>query len=187
MPTLDTTHIFTGTFDRWNRDKVVEALDALNAAVVAAQAAVDALEVTPVAHAANHQNGGADEIAVATAAANAIPKAGAGATLAAGWIPDLGQVAGVAAGYKLARGTGTPDATPYTIVTGLATVIAAVAVLKGAPTVNCMGIQADVGDQAGTPAAGSIYIRTTKPTAVDNVTPIDATAWSTIDWIAIGT
>jgi hypothetical protein len=43
------------------------------------------------AHAAAHQNSGADEIATATPAANAIPKAGAGGTLAAGWIPTLNQ------------------------------------------------------------------------------------------------
>lgn len=46
---------------------------------------------TPTAHATTHQNGGSDEIATATAAANAIPKAGAGGTLAAGWIPTLNQ------------------------------------------------------------------------------------------------
>jgi hypothetical protein len=42
---------------------------------------------TPAAHAASHQNGGGDEVATATPAANAIPKAGAGATLATGWLP----------------------------------------------------------------------------------------------------
>jgi hypothetical protein len=42
---------------------------------------------TPVAHATSHKHGGSDEIATATAAANAIPKAGAGGTLAIGWIP----------------------------------------------------------------------------------------------------
>lgn len=41
---------------------------------------------TPTAHASSHQNGGSDEIATATAAANAIPKAGGGGTLADGWI-----------------------------------------------------------------------------------------------------
>jgi hypothetical protein len=41
----------------------------------------------PSAHVSNHQNGGSDEVATATAAANAIPKAGAGSTLAIGWIP----------------------------------------------------------------------------------------------------
>jgi hypothetical protein len=43
---------------------------------------------TPSVHAASHQNGGSDEIATATPAANAIPKAGAGGTLAAGWLPN---------------------------------------------------------------------------------------------------
>lgn len=42
---------------------------------------------TPTAHASSHQHGGSDEIATATAGANAIPKAGAGGTLAIGWIP----------------------------------------------------------------------------------------------------
>lgn len=42
---------------------------------------------TPTAHAASHQNGGSDEIAVATAAANAIPKANGSAKLDIGWIP----------------------------------------------------------------------------------------------------
>lgn len=42
---------------------------------------------TPTAHAASHQNGGSDEVATATAGANAIPKAGGAGTLAIGWIP----------------------------------------------------------------------------------------------------
>lgn len=42
---------------------------------------------TPTAHAASHQHGGADEVATATPAANAIPKAGADSKLAAGWMP----------------------------------------------------------------------------------------------------
>lgn len=42
---------------------------------------------TPTAHASSHQSGGSDEVATATAGANAIPKAGAGGTLAIGWIP----------------------------------------------------------------------------------------------------
>lgn len=40
------------------------------------------------AHAAQHQNGGSDEVATATPAANAIPKAGADGTLAAGWLSE---------------------------------------------------------------------------------------------------
>lgn len=42
---------------------------------------------TPTAHASTHQNGGSDEIAVATGAANAIPKAGSGGTLDISWLP----------------------------------------------------------------------------------------------------
>jgi hypothetical protein len=42
---------------------------------------------TPTAHAASHQHGGSDEVAVAVPAANAIPKAGAANKLDIGWIP----------------------------------------------------------------------------------------------------
>lgn len=44
---------------------------------------------TPAAHASAHKNGGGDEIATETPAANAIPKAGAGGTLAAGWCTEM--------------------------------------------------------------------------------------------------
>lgn len=49
-------------------------------------AAVANTDYAAAAHAARHQQGGADEIATATAAANAIPKAGAGGILAQPWI-----------------------------------------------------------------------------------------------------
>lgn len=55
------------------------------------------------AHAVNHQNGGADEIAVASAAANAIPKAGSGGKLDKGWLPTM-----VASGASHAPGA-VPD------------------------------------------------------------------------------
>lgn len=41
----------------------------------------------PASHAATHKHGGADEVATAAAAANAIPKAGAGAKLDISWLP----------------------------------------------------------------------------------------------------
>lgn len=44
---------------------------------------------TPTAHATSHKNGGSDEVATATAGANAIPKAGAGGTLAAAWVQEV--------------------------------------------------------------------------------------------------
>jgi hypothetical protein len=40
----------------------------------------------PSVHASSHQNGGADEVATATPAANAIPKAGSGGTIDNGWL-----------------------------------------------------------------------------------------------------
>ena len=50
----------------------------------------------PSAHASSHKNGGTDEIATATAAANAIPKADNTGKLSAAWLPaiiDLGSLA----------------------------------------------------------------------------------------------
>lgn len=71
--------------------------------------------VAPSAHASSHQNGGSDEIATATAAANAIPKAGAGGKLAAGWLQEVLALA---------------DLTDVTGTTGSGTV----AVLQTSPT-----------------------------------------------------
>ena len=94
---------------------------------------------------------------------------------------------GVEAGYKIARGTVTPTSASHTVVTGLSTVVAAVASLKGAPTLTHMFTAADIGDQAGTPAAGSILVKSYKPTGVADCTPAAAsTPWSAVDWICIG-
>lgn len=56
-------------------------------------------------HAADHQHGGADEVATATPAANAIPKAGAGGTLAAGWLPRTPHWASTLDGTITGSGT----------------------------------------------------------------------------------
>lgn len=66
---------------------------------------------TPTAHATSHKNGGGDEVATATAAANAIPKAGAGGTLATGWIPDLSGTYQVTSAKGSANGYAGLDAT----------------------------------------------------------------------------
>lgn len=110
------------------------------------------------------------------------------ASLAAVPASVAAAVVGVAAGYKIARGTLTPDAASKTVVTGLTTVVAVVASLKGDPTANMTAVSATVGDQAGTPAAGSIIIKSWKPTATADTAPTAATAnWVAVDWIAIGT
>lgn len=63
---------------------------------------------TPTAHAASHKHGGSDEVATATAAANAIPKAGAGGTLAIGWLPTGTTSSTVCIGNDARLSTSTP-------------------------------------------------------------------------------
>ncbi len=75
------------------------------------------------------------------------------------------------------------------MVTGLATVVAVV-VSPRTITVKQLFFQGSPGDQAGTPAAGSILITSKKPTAVNDVTPTAATDFTdsiVVDWIAVGT
>lgn len=113
------------------------------------------------------------------------PDGSLGSPLAIGAVNAVG---GVAAGYKIARGTHTTVAASDTVVTGLATVVAAVVSFKGAPSINNFILAADIGTQAGAPAAGSILIKSYKPTATNDVTPLPATTFgATCDWIAIGT
>ncbi len=102
---------------------------------------------------------------------------------------DFDIVNGVAGGYKLARGEHQQATASDTVVTGLATVIAVV-ITPRTRTVKQLFFNASVGDQAGTPAAGSVLITSQKPTAVDNVTPTAATDFTDnikVNWVAIGT
>ena len=100
------------------------------------------------------------------------------------------NVAGVAAGYKIARGRHTQAAAQDTVVSGLATVVAVV-VSPESYTVNQQWFGSAIGDQAGSPAAGSFYINSYKATNHTNdTTPVAATTFSdniVVDWIAIGT
>lgn len=97
-------------------------------------------------------------------------------------------VAGVAAGYKLARGQATTVTASDTVVTGLATVVSAVASLDSDPVDDPFMCTCSIGDQAGTPAAGSILIKTWKNTGGTDPTPAAATTFSKkVNWIAIGT
>jgi hypothetical protein len=66
----------------------------------------------------------------------------------------------------------------------------AVAIAPRTRTVKQLFFEASIGDQAGTPAAGSILITSKKPTAVNDVTPIAATDFTEnikVNWIAVGT
>jgi hypothetical protein len=95
---------------------------------------------------------------------------------------------GVAADYKVARGTVTPASATETVVTGLTTVVAVVASMKADPITTQSAVTATIGDQAGTPAAGSVIIKTWKYTSTSNPTLIASTTpWAAVDWIAVGT
>lgn len=99
----------------------------------------------------------------------------------------LNPLAGIGAGYRIARGQATTATASDTVVTGLTTVVAVVASLDSAPVIGCDRGTGSIGDQAGSPAAGSILIQTWKPTATGDATPIAATTFSKkVNWIAIG-
>lgn len=97
-------------------------------------------------------------------------------------------VAGVAAGYMLARGVVTPTDGADTIVTGLTTVVAAIAMLVATPILTHMWSCATIGNQSGAPAAGSIIVVHRSPAGSGDVTPQDAAStFVDVAWIAIGT
>ena len=87
---------------------------------------------------------------------------------------------------QIASGTVVPTTGSDTIVTGIGRILtAAIASLKGAISLTHMNSTVSIGDQAGSPAAGSIIITHTKPTGVADVTPVAATTpWSAVDWVA---
>ena len=109
-----------------------------------------------------------------------------GVTMTAAQINLLTQ--GVGASYKVARGVSTIDAASKDVATGLTTVVAVVVSMVGDPSLTHMHSSGTVGDQAGAPAAGSVRIKSWKPTATGDVTPIAATSpFGNVAWIAIGT
>lgn len=95
--------------------------------------------------------------------------------------------AAVAAGYKVARGQHTTVAASDTVVTGLATVVAAVASLDSDPGDDPFMVSCSIGDQAGSPAAGSILIKSWKHDGTDPTPTAAGTFAKKVNWIAIGT
>ena len=117
---------------------------------------------------------------------NAIPLLSSLATAA-----GIASVAGVAAGYKLARGQAVTASAADTVATGLASVVSATATLETDPADTCDVATVQIGNQAGTPAAGSIIIKTWMVTtggAAGNPTLVAASAFTKkVNWIAVGT
>lgn len=72
-------------------------------------------------HASSHQHGGSDQIATATPAANAIPKAGSAGTLADAWLSAILQAIGALSttGLVARTGAGTVAARSIEVGTGL--------------------------------------------------------------------
>ncbi len=97
-------------------------------------------------------------------------------------------VAGLAAGQKIARGRRTLLSALDTVVTGLATVAAVTVSLESDPTLTCKDVSGSIGNQAGAPAAGSIYIKAWMPTDATHPAPIAATGFAgmVVNWTAIG-
>ena len=111
--------------------------------------------------------------------------AGVDKTAAIAGLPATTNYAvGVAAGYKIARGVHLQVAAVDTVVTGLTTVVAVVASPIQAVTAKQAIVAASIGDQAGAPAAGSIYIETF---AATYGAAVDFTDNLSFAWIAVGT
>ena len=135
-----------------------------------------------------HRDGG-DLLAVASGGSIDIESGGALKIAATDVTAILATApAAVAAGYKIARGVHTTVAASDTVVTGLATVVAIIATLGSDPVAGAQFITATIGDQAGAPAAGSVYIKSWKATATGDTALIAGTTFSKlVNWIAIGT
>lgn len=108
-------------------------------------------------------------------------------------MPDIFSPEVRSSNLKIVSGQHTTVAASDTVVTGLTKILYAVAVLESDPVAGCADAQAVVGDQAGTPAKGSILIKTWKRTAdganagVHDTTPTAATTFSKkVNYIALG-
>jgi len=91
-------------------------------------------------------------------------------------------------GKTIKHGQSTTVTASDTIVTGLRTVESVVCSFDDNPGDDPMLVSASIGDQAGTPAAGSFLLKTWKNTGGTDPTPLAATTFSKkVNWIAIGT
>ena len=94
----------------------------------------------------------------------------------------LGGVLTKNPGQCIASGQHTTIDADDTVATGLANVLAAVAVFDGAPVAGATIVQCEVS------TGGNIKIKTFKPTAAGDTAPVAATTFSIkVNWIAIGT
>jgi hypothetical protein len=94
----------------------------------------------------------------------------------------------IEAGFRIARGQATTVAASDTIVTGLKSLVAVFVTYDDSPVAGAQTATGSIGDQAGTPAAGSFLLKTWKATATADTAVIAATTFSKkVNWVAIGT
>lgn len=89
---------------------------------------------------------------------------------------------------KFARGQITTASAADTVATGLAAVAAVVVAMEDDPADGFFMVSAQIGNQAGAPAAGSMIIKSWQNTTGSDPTPVAAVAFGKkVNWIAIGT
>ena len=98
-----------------------------------------------------------------------------------------GPVSAPIGGLRVVQGQLATGTAADTVATGLTTVLRVVASLESDPVLTAEWVTAQVGNQTGAPAAGSIVIKTWEATSNANPTPIAATTFGKlVNWIAIG-
>jgi hypothetical protein len=97
------------------------------------------------------------------------------------------RVLGAGNNYKIARGVAAVTGTA-TVATGLTTVVSVVASAQDDLDGDTLaGVSATIGDQAGAPVAGSVYLKAWKNNADGDATMVAAGVAKNVNWIAIGT
>lgn len=98
--------------------------------------------------------------------------------------PATGNVT-TASVQGVARGRATTVTASDTIVTGLPIVALVLATLDDDPVATCSAVTATIGDQAGTPAAGSFLLKSWMPTDATHPVLIAATTFvKKVNWVA---
>lgn len=103
-------------------------------------------------------------------------------------LPDANAyiLTGTAAGKKVVGGQLTTSTATDTVITGLTTVTSCVASYETDPADANFLVSCAIGDQAGTPAAGSVIIKSWKTDGTDP-TPVAATSLTKkVNWVAYG-
>lgn len=108
------------------------------------------------------------------------------ASIAAG-IMGLTAVGAVNRDLKFAAGQHTTASASDTVVTGLSVVLGVVATYDTDPADANNYVSASIGDQAGSPAAGSILIKQWQNTSGNDPTPAAGASFSKkVNWFAWG-